>query len=84
MKLKAKSLFLPSMQRIILFIILAYLGYQFIFKFLLPVMRATRQVKDQMRGFQSKMQEQQENNFQQPKETQKKAGDYIDYEEIKG
>ena len=83
MNFKAKALFLSSMQRIILFIILAYLGYQFIFKFLLPVMRATRQVKDQMRGFQSKMEEQQQ-DFQQPKEEKKKAGDYIDYEEIKG
>jgi hypothetical protein len=72
------------MSRIILFIILAYLGYQFVFKFLLPVIRATRHVKDQVRDYQSRMESQQENNYQPPKEEGKKAGDYIDYEEIKG
>ena len=73
------------MPRIILYIILAYLAYQFIFKFLLPVMRASRQVKDQMREFQSRMQGQQEGAAQPPpkSENKKKAGDYIDYEEIK-
>ena len=69
------------MPRIILYIILAYLAYQFVFKFLLPVMRATSQVKHQMREFQSRM-EGQEEPPKQPAD-KKKAGDYIDYEEIK-
>ena len=72
------------MPRIILYIILAYLAYQFVFKFLLPIMSASRQVKDQMREFQSRMEGQQQETPPPPKkEDKKKAGDYIDYEEIK-
>lgn len=73
--------------------LLAFLLYRFIFGFLLPVFRTTRQVKRQFRSMQEKMNEmaqQQEEQFrqQQQQNTNKEspkapADDYIDFEEIK-
>ena len=76
------------MVRIIVVILLIYLALQFLFKFLLPVIRATRQMKGQVRDFQNRMQEQQD-AFQQQQTTPqqeatpKRKGDYIEYEELK-
>jgi hypothetical protein len=67
-----------------------YFLVRFIFNFVIPVYRATRQMRGQMRDFQQKMQGQQASHesFQQNSTSQKekssvKEGDYIDFEEIK-
>ena len=65
-----------------------YILIRFIFNFVIPVYRATRQMKGQMRDFQSRMQQGQE-GFEQNADAQKSAKsqvkreDYIDFEEIK-
>ena len=64
-----------------------YFLVRFIFNFIIPVYRATRQMKDQVRDFQEKMQGQQasQENFQATtsKKPSVKEGDYIDFEEVK-
>lgn len=75
------------MFKYIIWTIILYCLIRFVFNFVVPVFRATRQMKKQVRDFQNKMQ--QENQFnsntqQQSRPAQKaKAGDYIDFEEIK-
>lgn len=67
-----------------------YLLYKFIFELVIPVGKATSQVKEKMREMQEQ-QAQQQQQFQQqqqaPQQQQKaeppKGGDYIDFEEIK-
>lgn len=76
-----------------LWILLAYFLYRFVFNFLIPIFRVSRQMKRQVRDFQQNMyQAQQQQQAQQPgasaqpKNTSmpsEKAGDYIDFEEIK-
>jgi hypothetical protein len=68
----------------IFYFFLAYLAYQLVFKFILPIYRTTRQVK---RGF-NEMKERM--NGHAPDEAAPKAtpkgkpiGDYIDFEEVK-
>ena len=73
----------------ILFAVLAYILYQFIFKLVIPVYLASRKIKKGFREMQSRMQEQmqqqgyspQSSATEPPKKT--KAGDYIEFEEIK-
>jgi hypothetical protein len=81
----------------VLYAILAYILYQFIFKLVIPVYIATRKIKKGFREMQSKMQEHPfdfaQENQQQPGHTPQptpsnaepktKAGDYIDFEEVK-
>ncbi len=69
--------------RTLLWITLIYLGYRFIFHFLIPVIRATRELKRQMNGFREQMET--KNNPTPPVQEEKpaKAGDYIDFEEVK-
>lgn len=75
----------------VLFAILAYILYQFIFKLVIPVYMATRKIKKGFKEMQTKMQEQQMNQQQgyntQPASPQPqpktKAGDYIDFEEVR-
>ena len=79
----------------VLYAILAYIVFQFIFKLVIPVYLASRKIKKGFREMQSKMQEhpfdfaqgQQQGYTAQPSasnpEPQKKAGDYIDFEEVK-
>lgn len=73
--------------RVILFALLIYFLYRFIFHFLIPVSKVTREMKSKMNEFQNRMQQQGfQTQPQQPaKETAppKKAGDYIDFEEVK-
>jgi Sec-independent protein translocase protein TatA len=81
------------MLRVILWILLAYFLYRFVFGFLLPIFKVGRQMKRQVRDFQSQMNEAQQNyqhNHQQQaapqqhaKPSNQKSGDYIDFEEIK-
>jgi hypothetical protein len=74
----------------ILFAILGYIAYQFIFKLVIPVYLASRKIKKGFREMQSHMQEQmQQQQGYAPKENppqpqpKTKAGDYIDFEELK-
>jgi len=69
-----------------------YLLYKFIFDFIIPLVKTTRQVKKQFRDMSSQMQEkmneqqQRTDNFTKtPKAaaTAAKNDDYIEYEEVK-
>ena len=68
---------------------LAYLLYQLVFKFIIPIYRTTKQVKRGFRDMQERMNvHANANGSQQSTETSKssktkKAGDYIDFEEVK-
>jgi hypothetical protein len=72
---------------ILVYLILAFLLYKFIFGFVLPVYRTTRQMK---RGFREMQERMQQNRPAEPdprpnsrgKQNDKK-GDYIDFEEVK-
>lgn len=68
-------------------IIIVYLLYKLIFEFILPVSKATSQVRSKIK----EMQQQQEQQYQQyqqntsannPQNTKEKEGDYIDFEEV--
>jgi hypothetical protein len=77
--------------KFVLYAILAYVLYQFIFKLVIPVYFASRKIKKGFREMQTKMQEhmqqQQQGYTPQPShskpEPKTKAGDYIDFEEVK-
>lgn len=77
--------------KILLYAFLLYIAYRFIFGFIIPVYRTTRQVKKQFREMHERMNEhmrQQEEQFnqasnQQPQKPQNKKGDYIEFEDIK-
>jgi hypothetical protein len=76
--------------RYILWGLLIYFLYKFVSGFIIPIFRASRQFRNQVRDFHHKMQEenqQQEfspNNNGKPNETtHSKVGEYIDYEEVK-
>ncbi len=79
------------MFKLIIYGFLIYLLYKFIFELVIPVSKATSQVKDRMREMQQ-MQEQQQAQQQQyrqqataaePVKTAKKDDDYIEFEEVK-
>ena len=73
----------------IFLLILAYLMYRLVFNFILPIYRTTRQVKKSFREMHEKMNQQYggsnteniEEKFKHQNKT--KAGDYIDFEEVK-
>jgi hypothetical protein len=87
------------MFKYIIWAIIIYLLVRFIFDFLIPVIRTARRMKGQMKDFQDRMNSQQyhgnvdgqgfqENVNQQQTQAKRaaekpKAGDYIDFEEIK-
>jgi Sec-independent protein translocase protein TatA len=67
-----------------------YLLYKFIFELVIPVGKATSQVKDKLREMQDQQAQQQFQQQQQqakPQQQQQaepvKGGDYIDFEEVK-
>jgi hypothetical protein len=74
---------------------LFYLLYKFIFGFVIPVCRTTRQVKKQMNQFQQRFQEEQKTHERppQPKQSSSSGGtradssghnhEYVDFEEVK-
>jgi hypothetical protein len=77
--------------RFLLYAFLIYLLYRLVFHFIIPIYKTTKQVKNQFKDMQSHMQEQMKkqeqsyhsansNKSEAPKE---KAGDYIDFEELK-
>jgi hypothetical protein len=77
------------MLQVLLFALIAYILYNLIFRFILPVYRATRQIKKGFRDMQDKMNGamgvQDPFGQQQPRQPDPapKKGDYIDFEEIK-
>ena len=77
------------MLRALLYFFLIYLGYQFIFNFLIPVFKATQQVKKGVRQMNDRMNEfakaQRNSSSPQTKDKSSKepTDDYIDFEEIK-
>ncbi|HVE61138.1 MAG TPA: hypothetical protein VNA26_04925 [Chitinophagaceae bacterium] len=68
---------------------LAYLLYQLVFKFILPIYRTTKQVKRGFRDMQERMNSHVNTHASEkptdPSKTssKKKAGDYIDFEEVR-
>lgn len=79
------------MIRVLVIALLLYFLYQLIFRFLIPVSRAAREMKSKMNEFQTQMQQQQGFGPQQQqrpepvKQTtpEPKGGDYIEFEEVK-
>jgi hypothetical protein len=79
--------------RIVIELFALYLLYKLIFDFIIPVAKTTRQVKKQFDAVQHKMQQQQQHYQAQEQAGAKtatakpteagKAGDYIDFEEVK-
>lgn len=80
--------------QILIWAFVAYCIYKVVFGFLLPVFRVTRQMKRKVREFQSQAEANgqfrnfQKDNISKPQERPaekpaQKAGDYIDFEEIK-
>ena len=53
------------MLRVILWILLGYFLYKFVFGFLVPVFRVSRQMKRQVRDFQQHMQDAQNQQYKQ-------------------
>lgn len=85
------------MFKMILYGFLIYLAYKFIFELVIPVGKATSQVKDNLRKMQEMQQAQQQQYRQQQQQAEAeaqaqqaatnasaaKSGDYIDFEEVK-
>ncbi len=78
----------------ILYALLAWFLYNLIFRFIIPVYRASRQMRKQFRQVQERMQQQQQQyqqqqqastntQQQQNKATKVSSDDYIDFEEVK-
>ncbi len=75
------------MIKTLLIILLLYIGYKFVFGFVIPMFNATRQMRNQVSEMTRRMQEQQRQQEvpqNQPNQASKPASeDYIDYEEVK-
>lgn len=80
------------MFKYVIWAIVIYCLIRFIFNFVIPVMRAARQMKNQVKDFQDRMGSQQfQGNVTEEQSTQPqrhhspkpKSGDYIDFEEVK-
>ena len=77
------------MFKIIIYGFLLYLLYKFIFELVIPVSKATSQVKDKLREMQEQQQaqqhfhQQQQTTASQPVPPKKKDEDYIEFEEVK-
>ena len=76
------------MSSVFLYILLAFILYQLIFKFIIPIYRTTRQVKRSFREMKERMHGHQTQNGYNPtpepeKQKDNIKGDYIDFEEVK-
>lgn len=79
------------MWRYLLYAFLIYLAYRFIFHFVIPIYKTTKQVKKQFREMHSRMEDhinqqqanQQTSTAQPENKKQQVGGDYIDFEEVK-
>lgn len=82
------ALYLYTMS-FILYALLAYILFQFIFRFLVPLFIATRTIRKGFREMRSRMEEEPQQEGFHPKQqtarpaAREKAGDYIDFEEVK-
>ncbi len=77
------------MMTYLFYFFLVYLLYQLVFKFILPIYRTTKQVKRGFRDIRERMNGHanangsQKNSGSPKNSATKKAGDYIDFEEVK-
>ena len=79
------------MLKVLLYGLLAWFLYNLVFRFIIPVYKTTRQMKQKFREMQTQMQEQmnQQQDFTAQQPSSEKSGskktkeDYIDFEEIK-
>ena len=79
------------MTKLIIYGILLYLLYKFVFELVIPVSKATTQVKDKIKEMQEQQMKQQQQQqaqaaqaqAQQAKQPEVKGGDYIEFEEVK-
>jgi hypothetical protein len=77
------------MFRLLLYVFLIYLAYQFIFRFIIPVYKTTQRVKKGFREMRDHMNDSanQQSSSQQTQSandpSKEKIGEYIDFEEIK-
>ena len=75
------------MLRVLLYILLIYLVYQFVFKFLIPLYNTTQQLKKGFREMNNRMNTNNGPSTEQTRQTdntpKEKVGEYIDFEEIK-
>jgi hypothetical protein len=75
--------------RILIYGFLAYLAVRFIFGFLIPVVRTTRQVRRQFEEARNRMQDQMQDSYptaaprQQSASPTRSQGDYIEFEEVR-
>ena len=79
--------------RLLFELFLLYMLYKFIFGFVIPVYRTSKQMKGKMQEMQNRMRQQQEEFNRQaqtrpasvtsPAQTAPRGGEYIDYEEVK-
>ena len=79
------------MWRLIGYALLIWFLYNLVFRFIIPIYRASRKMKQQFREMHDRMQDQhatnqatagRENAHSEPA-TKKPSGDYIDFEEVK-
>ena len=74
------------MFKIIVYGFLLYLLYKFIFELVIPVSKATSQVKDKLREMQEQQRQQQQAGpapVQQTQSPKDRDADYIEFEEVK-
>jgi len=73
------------MIKFIIWGIVIYLIYKFVFELIVPVSKAATQMQDKIKEMQKAQQQQQAAQQAAPPkpDTTSKAGEYIDYEEIK-
>ena len=83
-----------SLSEICFLAIALYLVYRLVFNFILPVAKATRQIRSQFRNMQNMQDIHNMNNVQQPQQqsangnnrpssSNNTMGEYIDFEEVK-
>jgi Sec-independent protein translocase protein TatA len=76
------------MLKIIIELFVFYFIYKLIFEFIIPVYKATKQMKRKMNEFQDQMNQNNQFETHQPnkttqQETKQDSSEYIEYEEIK-
>jgi Sec-independent protein translocase protein TatA len=74
--------------RILFYAFLIYLAYKLLFELIIPLYRTTKKIKRGIREMQQKMEQQQHQQngnatSPDPNAAKSKAGDYIDFEEVK-
>ena len=78
---------LLTMLKLILYGLLIWFLYNLVFRFIIPIYKTTRQVKQKFREMQEQMNPQQDFTAETPKNERAaekvRKGDYIDFEEVK-